>query len=215
MVQEKEQTLGADDLELLQEIMNIAFGRAAAELAEHINLFVVLSVPHITLIPKSEIAPTLLGELEGRSQNVSVVRQDFFGDLCCSGVLFFPAQTENEIISIMGNNDLDVEFDEISTSLAQETLLELGNLLIGACAGKIAELLGTKVSFTPPFATVDEPLDSAIEQMEIHDADHVLALKTKFDFEDRNLSGLLLFTEQKNSFEWIKKALNKFMENYE
>ena len=38
------------ETDLLQEIMNIAFGRATSDLAEYIDIFVVLSVPHITLL---------------------------------------------------------------------------------------------------------------------------------------------------------------------
>jgi len=214
-IQEKDQTLGAEDLEILQEVMNIAFGRAAADLAKFINIFVKLSVPHISLISKSEISETLRSELEGMDQNVSVVRQDFWGDLTCSAVLFFPAHTENEIISIMGTDELNVEFNEISTSLAQETLLELGNILIGACAGKIAQLLETNVSFSPPFAAINEPMGEAIEQMDIHESDQILSLQTQFSFEERNLSGLLIIAGQKSSFAWIKEALTKFMAQYE
>ena len=214
-IQEKDQTLGTDDLEILQEVMNIAFGRAAADLAKFINIFVNLSVPHISLISKSEIGSTLHSKLEGMNKNVSVVRQDFWGDLSCSAVLIFPAHTENEIISIMGTNELKVEFNEISTSLAQETLLELGNILIGACAGKIAQLLETNVSFTPPFAVIDEPMGEAIEQMELHESDQILSLQTQFSFEERDVSGILLIAGHKSSFAWIKEALAKFMAQYE
>ena len=40
----------AKETDLLQEIMNIAFGRAASDLAEYIDIFVILSVPHIKLL---------------------------------------------------------------------------------------------------------------------------------------------------------------------
>ena len=209
------ETLNSDDLDLLQEIMNIAFGRAASDLAEFIDLFVVLSVPRIKLISKNEVITTLFSELSDLNTNASVVRQEFWGDLNGSAVLFFPAETENELISIMGNSDLDVEFDEISTSLAQESLLELGNILIGACSGKIAELLETHISYSPPFASVNEPVQDAFERMGFDDSDHILVLKTSFTFEGRDRSGILLIAEQKESFTWIKQALEKFMAQYE
>jgi len=214
-VQIEHHHLTADDLDLLQEIMNIAFGRAAADLAEYINLFVVLSVPQIKLISPDKVNSTLSNELDGLKQNVSAVRQEFWGDLNGSAVLFFPAETENELVSIMGNSDLDVEFDEISTSLAQETLMELGNILIGACSGKIASLLKTTISYSPPFAIVNTPLEEAIEQLGFQESDQILVLKTNFTFEERDLSGLLLIAKQESSFAWIKEALKKLMAQYE
>jgi len=210
-----DQMLTADDLDLLQEVMNIAFGRAAADLAEFINLFVVLSVPNIKLISKDEIRPVLSDELGALHDKVSVVRQEFWGNISGSAVLLFPADTEHELVSVMGNSELDVEFDEISTSLAQETLMELGNILIGACSGKIAELLKTHISYSPPYAIVDEPLEEAVEQLGLHESDQILVLKTNFTFEGRDLSGLMLISEQQDSFEWIKAALVMFMAEYE
>jgi len=67
--------LDSDDLDLLQEIMNIAFGRAASDLAEFINLFVVLSVPQIKLISADEVCSPLSSEMDEVKRNVSVVRQ--------------------------------------------------------------------------------------------------------------------------------------------
>jgi len=207
--------LDSDDLDLLQEIMNIAFGRAASDLAEFINLFVVLSVPQIKLISADEVCSTLSSEMDEVKRNVSVVSQEFWGNISGSAVLCFPAETEHELISIMGNSDLDVEFDEISTSLAQETLMELGNILTGACSGKLAALLETTVSYSPPFALVNEPLNDAVEQLGFQESEQILVLKTRFTFEGRDLSGLLLIAEQKASFAGIKKALKKFLEQYE
>lgn len=182
---EKQDVLNSDDLDLLQEIMNIAFGQAAADLAKNINLFVKLSVPDIKQISVSQISSTLASELKEFNRNVSVVQQEFWGDLSGSAVLFFPAETENELVSLMGNNELSVDFDEISTSLAQETLMELGNILNGACTGRIASLLNTSISYSPPFAMINEPLDDAIEELEFHESDQVLVLQTSFGFEDR------------------------------
>jgi len=154
-------------------------------------------------------------ELNSHNQNVSVVCQEFWGDFSGSAVLFFPAEIDNQLISIMGSSDMDVEFDEISTSLAQETLLELGNILIGACSGKIAELLETRISYSPPFAMVDEPLGTALDKLELDDSNHILSLKTDFTFEGRELSGLMLIAGQKSSFAWVKKALERFMAQYD
>jgi chemotaxis protein CheC len=44
-----------EELDILQEIMNIAFGKATAELAEFIDIRVVLSVPDARVIYTREL----------------------------------------------------------------------------------------------------------------------------------------------------------------
>lgn len=56
----KDDTLQCDEVEILQEIMNIAFGQAAADLAEVIDIYVELSVPYIKILHATEL-PMLLG----------------------------------------------------------------------------------------------------------------------------------------------------------
>jgi len=43
--QNQETMITEEETDILQEIMNIAFGRAASDLAEYIDIFVILSVP--------------------------------------------------------------------------------------------------------------------------------------------------------------------------
>ena len=44
------QMITEEETEILQEIMNIAFGRAASDLAEHVDIFVIISTPAIKLL---------------------------------------------------------------------------------------------------------------------------------------------------------------------
>ena len=93
--------------------------------------------------------------------------------------------------------------------------MEVGNILIGACSGKLAEILKTHISYSPPFAMINEPLEQAVEQLGLRESEQMLVLKTSFSFEGRDLSGLMLISEQESSFAWIKAALDLFMTEYE
>ena len=44
-----------EERDILQEVMNIAFGKASAELAEVIDIYVVLSVPNIKPLKTAEV----------------------------------------------------------------------------------------------------------------------------------------------------------------
>ena len=50
-----ENTLTNEELEILQEIMNIAFGRATSDLAEIIDVYIKLSVPYVNVLKAVEL----------------------------------------------------------------------------------------------------------------------------------------------------------------
>jgi len=120
------------ETDLLQEIMNIAFGRAASDLAEFIDIFVVLSVPQIKLLPAYQLPDYINSEIMDYDQDrVSVVEQSFWGKFKGNALLVFPSGTGKRMISLFDGKD---EFFQSDPSLEQEkeTFLEIGNILIGA-----------------------------------------------------------------------------------
>jgi chemotaxis protein CheC len=82
----------AEETDILQEIMNIAFGRAASDLAEYIDIFVVLNVPYIKLLQASDLPPYINKEIKDYDK-VSVVEQNFWGKFKGSAFLIFPSGT--------------------------------------------------------------------------------------------------------------------------
>ena len=129
------QVTDEEEQDILQEIMNIAFGKAAADLAEVINIFVVLSVPNIQLLKGAELPDYLRDELRDFT-DISIVEQNFRGKFRGSAFLIFPAGAGKELISLL-DTDHEMAFESGSIDiLEKETLMEVGNILIGACVGK-------------------------------------------------------------------------------
>ena len=110
--------------------------------------------------------------------------------------------------------------DEISKSnpineLEKETFLEIGNILIGACIGKIAELLGDVISYSPPRVVVDKSIRGVVYD-NLYDPDNLaIVLRTVFEFNEKNISGYMFILTKQESFAWLKTALHKFLEQYE
>jgi len=133
----------------LQEIMNIGFGQAAADLAEIINLHVILSVPHIAVLQSDEVIRYVQEEIPDTT-DMSMITQFFSGKFSGGSFLVFPHGEGRKLLkifdgemSLLGENyDIDI--------LEKETLVEVGNIIIGACVGKIAEMLGDVVTYAPP-----------------------------------------------------------------
>jgi chemotaxis protein CheC len=203
-----------EEQDILQEIMNIAFGKAAAELAEVINIFVVLSVPYIQVLKAADLPGYLLQEI-GEFGNISIVEQNFWGKFQGSAFLVFPAGAGKELITMLGAEH-EASFDSGSMEiLEKETLMEVGNILIGACVGKVTELLGEVVTYSPPKVVVENHSSEIIPGNLFDPTFTAIVMKTLFRFNERDVSGFLFLVTTADSHGWIKRALADFLEQYE
>jgi len=204
------------ETDLLQEIMNIAFGRAASDLAECIDIFVVLNVPQIKLVYASDLPLYINQEIMNyNTDRVSVVEQNFWGKFKGSAYLVFPSGTGKRIISLFDGRDEFFESDP-THEMEKETFMEVGNILIGACIGKIAELLGDVTTYSPPRVVVEKSLRNIVYTDFMDDPDSLaIVLRTVFEFNDKNISGYMFVLTKQESFGWLKNALHKFLAQYE
>jgi|SRR5664280_658166 chemotaxis protein CheC len=201
-----------DETDTLQEIMNIAFGRAASDLAEYIDIFVVLSPPNIKVLQAFDLPSYLNNELKDYDK-ISVVEQNFWGKFKGNAFLVFPSGTGKRMISLF-NSENKIFESEPSYELEKETFLEIGNILIGACIGKIAELLGDVTTYSPPRVVVENSLRGVVYD-NLSDPDNLaIVLRTIFEFNEKNVSGYMFILTKQESFAWLKTALHKFLEQY-
>ncbi len=202
-----------EETDILQEIMNIAFGRAASDLAEYIDIFVILSVPYIKLLRSSDLPPYINSEIKDYDK-VSLVEQNFWGKFKGSAFLVFPADSGKKILSMLDGSEEYFESDPIY-ELEKETFREVGNILIGACIGKIAELLGDVITYSPPRVVVERSQRGIIAETLFAPGHLAIVLRTMFEFNERNVSGYLFIITTEESFAWLKTALHRFLDQYE
>jgi chemotaxis protein CheC len=213
MRQEVNDALQSEDLDVLQEIMNIAFGKATANLAELIDIYVNLSVPYVRIINTNDLSAYIREEVSGLN-NVSTVEQKFWGGLKGTALLVFPTGAGRELIDLLtGENAEAFECDPLD-ELEKGTLMEVGNILIGACVGKIAELLNDCLVYSPPVVHVGQVSARMLPQDLIDSFDLTIALKTSFSFEAKDVVGFLFIMTRQESMEWLRPALGQFVEQY-
>ncbi|MDX9746521.1 MAG: chemotaxis protein CheC [Syntrophales bacterium] len=204
----------SDELDILQEVMNIAFGKASADLAEHIDIYVKLSVPDVRVIPAVRL-PSYFVEMIGRQERVSIVEQKFWGKFSGYALLLFASGADSDLISILSCEDPDLFHDEAGDELAKGALMEIGNIVVGACVGKIAELLNDVMVYSPPVVLLEKSAADIIPDEMFNPEDSAVILKALFRFENRAVSGMLVLLFSQTSVAWLKKALKEFMEQYE
>jgi chemotaxis protein CheC len=214
MTPQSDQIISDTEKDILGEIMNIAFGSATADLDKIIDIYVKLSVPNIKVAGAGELQDYLRETIVSYHE-VSIIEQEFWGSFSGSGLLVFPASAAKELMTILMCHGADAISCTRQATLDEEILLEIGNILIGACVGKISELLGTVVTYSPPqvinrFITDFQTFIQSFDPFQT-----AVIMKTVFIFEKNDVNGLLLLLTHQESIGWLKKALNAFMEPYQ
>ena len=172
--------------QILQEIMNIAFGSASGDLEDVIDVSIVLHVPKIDMLPVNELPDYLVKNIS-LNKNSTIIEEKFWGDFSGSSILVFPEGMSNDLISILSGQETDNSEIANIDSLEKGVLLEIGNILIGACIGKITELLKNVVTYTPPQASTGEKEDFN-HIIEDYDQDSAaIILKTFFKFKEHEI----------------------------
>mgnify|MGYP001019067521 FL=1 len=146
-----EKILSPEEKDTLKELMNIAFGSASADLAEVINIYLKLSIPEIDITGAENLADYIIKAVDLNSLS-TLVEQKFWGPLKGQGVLIFPRAEKEDILSVLHPQEDSASSNEFPfhPGLEQGAFLEVGNILLGACVGKIAELMETYVTYSPP-----------------------------------------------------------------
>ncbi|MBA1433280.1 MAG: chemotaxis protein CheX [Epsilonproteobacteria bacterium] len=131
-------TLTEDEKDVLQELMNIAYGSATAVVADMLEAFASLSIPNIKIMTVSELLRTF-HELKSSSYFFS--SQAFSGEFNGESAFFINDESANNLakhLELENREDLD------------DAILELTNVLTSSLTTKLAQEMGTELSFSLP-----------------------------------------------------------------
>lgn len=204
-----------EDAAILAEVMNIAFGKASADLARVIDIRIVLSVPHVEIMQADGLLQKIKEEAVAYD-TISVIEQNFWGKYTGSALLAFPSEASRGLVSLF--DDETPASGPVSPLLVKETLLEVGNILIGACVSKVAELLEDTVSFSPPRLIPRVAMDNISTEgvsSRLDDPEQsAILMKTVFHLEDKDIKGFLFLVASQESMRWLKTALGNFLARF-
>jgi chemotaxis protein CheC len=191
----------------LQEVVNIGMGRAGAALAKVMGGFVKLSVPSMTLVRPHQLREAV-HKLSWVTEDVSAVRQAFFHDLDGEVIAVFDTEGCRGIAETLGHDPL-----EASEAADREMLLDITNILVGACMNGVAKELGIELSFSAPALLVERAsLDDVLSHGEVA-FNLALLINVKFIMEKRSFTSQLLILMPRDAFDRLIAALNRFLES--
>lgn len=181
--------LAQDELDTLQELMNVAFGKAGADLAQALELGVGLTVPAAQVMPAVLLRYYVGAELKGEGR-VAVLEQGFQGDLQGSAFLVLPEAT------------------------GEEKLRRMGEVLVRGCVQRLAELLGSVARFDEPRLAVEGRKEAAARADVFRKDQPALILGTAFHLDAPAATGHLFLATSAGSMLWLRGALARFLAQY-
>lgn len=201
-----------DQRDCLQEIVNVAMGQAGDSLARYLETFIHLSVPKIRLVDSEEFIPELAVMVEG-ADTISAVRQGFF---TAQG----NSQIRGEAIVVFGDEsfhelaDLLAYDDSLSEQEENELLLEVSNVLSGACMTGLAEQMEVELGFSAPsMIGKNIEIDRVVDASEMSWS-RALFVEIKYTLEQRSFNCTLLLMMPGVAIEAVKDTLNYLLEDF-
>jgi chemotaxis protein CheC len=178
--------IGALERDAVEEILNIAIGQAAASLSRMVHDRIALSVPFVEFLAPAEAATRLDGGTNG-AESVAV-RQRFASAFSGDILLIFPEHRSLDLVrSMLG----DVVPMDSLTELEQEALLEVGNVILNACLGSLANQLGLAIESSLP--TYLRGRGAQILDSKHPDTELVMFLRVDFSLAAKGIQGYLAF----------------------
>ncbi|KGJ96162.1 response regulator [Colwellia psychrerythraea] len=188
---EPEMTLSADMRDCYQEIANVAMGRAGDLLARLLNVFVELPIPNVNFIEVSEIRMALK-DIENHESTSGVCQGFISAGISGEALLILNDSSFKDVASLM-NYQYDAD---MGTEL--ELLMDLANVLIGACLKGVSEQLDIQFSQGHPEVLGQHRKISDLIANNASKWRKTLAIEISYSIENYPIKCdlLLLFTEK-------------------
>jgi len=186
-----ELTLSAELRDCYQEVANVAMGRAGDLLARLLNVFVQLPIPNVNFIEVSELSMAL--KAVEVSESTSGICQGFISaGISGEALLIINDSSFKDVASLM-----NYQYDE-DEGTELELLMDLANVLIGACLKGISEQLDLAFSQGHPVVLGQHRKISELIANNASKWKKTLAIEISYSIENYPIKCdlLLLFTEQ-------------------
>jgi chemotaxis protein CheC len=184
----------------LAELVNIGMGQAGDRLARLFDTFIQLSIPRIEIVQPEHVSRAIAA-LVSEPGPVVAVRQAFSSRIRGEALVIYAVDGCDEIADL-------VRYPEVSSD---ELVLEISNVLVGACVGGLAAQFSLDLTFSPPsilgqHASVEALLDTGALPWE-----NALLAEVNFRVVERAFRCHLLTFWPDDSIAVLLRAVDSFL----
>jgi chemotaxis protein CheY-P-specific phosphatase CheC len=180
----------SEKLDAYRELVNVAMGRAGESLAKQLDEFIDLPIPNVNLIETNELQMAI-NEIHGNDR-VSAVSKGFTsGGINGEALVIFSDANVESMARLMNYQQ------SLNQEVQIEALMDISNILIGACLNALSDQLSVRFSHTQPII-LGRHLDlEALINNNISRWRKVLAIEIAYAIKDKDIRFdlLLLFPD--------------------
>ena len=176
--------------ECLQEVSNIAMGRAASVLANMLNVFIKLPVPKVNVLEVGELQMAL--DYSVKEDSCSAVSQGFVGSgIAFEALLIFSDSSFRDMAELLGVKE------DITRELETELLMDVSSVLVGPFMSAIGQQLNIDFSHGHPVLLGQHVKIIDLINVKKTTWQRTLAVEIVYEVENYqiNCDLMLLFTE--------------------
>ncbi len=189
----------------LGELLNIGMGQASASLSEMVGEEVELSVPHVETLSREETV-THINKLVGKE--ITAVKESFNGAFWGDAMLLFPKDHSLKLVkAIIKDDTLPAE---MLLEMEQEALTEVGNIILNACLGSLANIFQENLEFSLPQYSHGNCISLLNIDTSSTTPEGVLLLQMNFSLKKTKVSGYLTLIMDVTSMEALSKQLSEY-----
>ncbi|PHS18305.1 MAG: hypothetical protein COA86_09205 [Kangiella sp.] len=171
----------------IAEMLNIGMGAAAASLSEMVNQEVLLSVPYVEFMNQGTAFEQIKNTV---GENFKAVKEEFDGAFGGDAFLFFSDSHSKELVKILIDKDSLPE--DLYEEMEKEVLTEIGNIVLNACLGSLADIFGKELELKiPEFMQGDFETVVSSDKIPVNANDVVLLLNMQFSLKEKDVSGFI------------------------
>jgi len=192
-------------LDACQEVANVAMGRAGDLLARFLDVFIELPIPKVNHIELAELNMAL--QFADQDQTVSSVCQGFIGpDIAGEALLIFNDSSIKNIAELVKYRG------ELNDNIELELLMDIANLIVGACLQGISDQLNINLSQGHPIVLGQHVKVPELINQSVKHWSKTLSIEINYTIENKaiNCDLLLLFTE--DSIEPLRRRISYLVE---
>jgi len=186
------------------ELLNIGMGQAAASLSEMVNQKVDLSIPKVEVMHRRHAVEHIRKSM---GNEITAVKESFKGGFGGDAFLLFTESQSLEVVrELLKEDGLPLD---ILSEMEQEALTEVGNIILNACLGSLANIF--EHNFHCDLPSYSQGACDIIFSPELtveRSAEVVLLVGMDFTLKNNNISGLLTLMMDVESMQALTELIN-------
>ncbi len=190
--------------DLLTEMFNLGVGSASNSLSKMVDQEVKLSVPTVIFDSIENVAASI-----GNDQFICGVTQEIKGPFNAQSMLLFPEEGSFEVVNRMLGDSLS---REMLVDMQQEALSEIGNIVLNACIGSIAQMLGSTFEVDLPSYKL-ETAEHILITDNRKSIDTVMFIHVEMTLSESAITGYMAFLLETGSMTKLQQSLKQALDS--